>query len=954
MSTFATPIVHGTVLTRVTPSSPAPDLRFNKDPLMWIGVPANTVISAFATGVIARAQGASNGIPNKNAAAWTLFQLSPLPAMSAGSFKKILGGLPVQLVLVETAGANPAQDDLVLAGSMLTTAPATGAFLAFAFQDRLCRDPLTWAEAIGASGDCDSNWSQFITDLAGLSNARNLRVLDHRGAPINSPPKTMGPNNVTVSIDGGAPVVVPLVAGMDGDTGQSVGAASSATIKYTSGVLPIVASGVDDNAPPAFGGVALQLEQGARMAQILDADQWLATPEMGLNVKPWRADSLVEPIQEGTPYFTDLVAEFGKAKPNGKVQLAGWGFVKGSQADDTVEWPLVPGDPSTTILKLINDLVSNNVEVHMLVNKLTQFDSAVLDDFNELGAILFGLWASLMPLQALLRIQTDPAGYAAGLVALAAGEMLLSSNFPLDEIKKKLEVSQPFMDAVSSIHNTVGDPTIATWTKYEAAFADNPLVTPPPFQLTVFDGPHTIDDISHVGVYHQKYAIVQRSGGDLVAYLGGIDINSDRPDTTIHRAIHPFHDVQVKITGPAVIDVICSYQERAAHHKAPLGIPPPGSIPAAGSHLVQIARTYFKPGTASSTTPLEFAPQGETTPIRTLERAIRQARDFIYIEDQYFTPPDDYVQALIDAAANDVRALMITMPYQNDQPYGGDRRADVLNELQKHWKARLFAGTPVRRYLHATPALTTNLGRMRLANDLPGVGASADLSPLAHIPPPPFWAFIGNELVLFYAPIGGPSGTGASAFQSMLMSRAAPGTWGAKPVAHPKGAPVMAVQVPGIYVHAKVMIVDDVFLFAGSSNINRRGLYHDGEMNCFTIPEHLKGDPKNPARLLRSRLMAEHAGLTPEMGQSLFADPISAITYFTSRSWYQGAPRQSLNFFGSLPPEVGLGTSDTIGGLLLAQLIPTSLAVAKHSMWPLLVDPTTSLDPSSAKGPEYP
>src|SRR5205814_2668724 len=111
---------------------------------------------------------------------------------------------------------------------------------------------------------------------------------------------------------------------------------------------------------------------------------------------------------------------------------------------------------------------------------------------------------------------------------------------------------------------------------------------------------------------------------------------------------------------------------------------------------------------------------------------------------------------------------------------------------------------------------------------------------------------------------------------------------------------VLAVQVPSIYVHAKVTIVDDTFLFVGSSNINRRGLYHDGEMDSFTIPQHLRGDPTNPARILRSRLMAEHMGLSPEMGMALFADPISAIPYFTSRTWYEGSRRQPLLFFGSL------------------------------------------------------
>ena len=144
------------------------------------------------------------------------------------------------------------------------------------------------------------------------------------------------------------------------------------------------------------------------------------------------------------------------------------------------------------------------------------------------------------------------------------------------------------------------DPNIATWTPYPAAFADNPLVAKPPQVLA-----HTIDDLSHLGVYHQKYVNIRASGGQLVSYLGGIDINSDRLDMPIHRASKPFHDVQVRITGPAVADVIRSYAERAGVHGGAVGITTPaaGSVPDAGSHLVQIARTYFKPGTGSMTPP---------------------------------------------------------------------------------------------------------------------------------------------------------------------------------------------------------------------------------------------------------------------------------------------------------------------------------------------------------------
>ncbi len=932
MTTFATPVPGGTALTRVTPAAPAPGLRFNKDPLMWIGVPNATVITAFATGAIARGQGANNGIPSDPNAAWTLFQLSPLPQMNSAAFKLIPGGLPVQLVLIPgTAGPVPAADDCLVAGQPLTTAPAGGAFLAFAFQDRLCRDPLTAAEAIAASGACDANWAQFSQGLAALPNARNLRILDHRGAPVSG-------GNVAVSIDGGA---AAAVTPDDGDTGIAVPAASQATVGFTAGAHPIVAGGDDDTGAFEAG---LQLSIGKRMAQVLDAAAWLAAPDPGVNVRRWRQDSLIEPIQEGNPYFAALVTDLRKAKPGGKAQLAGWAFVKGSQNDDTVDWPLIPGDASTTLLNLIGELRADHVELRMLVNQFLQFDSPTLDDFPQLTPLLFAYFASLSPLQALLKVQTDPAGYVIGFLAIAALTAVLASSVTLDLIKKVAEYSKPLMDALHAI-----DPTIATWTPYDAAFADNPLVLPPPFKVLV----NTIDDISHLGVYHQKYVTIQRADGSYVAYLGGIDINSDRPDTTIHRAVHPFHDVQVKITGPAVIDVIKSYAERAKRHNAPIAIPVDnvGPIAPAGSHLVQIARTYFTPGPGSATKPLTFAPNGETTSVRTIKDAIGQARDFIYIEDQYFTPPDDYVHALINAASSTAKALMITVPYQTDQPYGGRRRADVLNALQTAWGGRFYAGTPLRRFLHEVPGLTTNLGRMRLANALTAGASQCDLTPLSHIPPPPFWAFVGNELLLVHATLGAPSG---SSTQTVEIVRATPGTWGADPVAHPAGTPVLAVQIPGIYVHAKVMIVDDIFLFAGSSNINRRGLYHDGEMNSFTIPQHLRGDPANPARLLRSRLMAEHAGLSPEMGQSLFADPLSAIEYFTQRSWYQGAPRQPLGFFGSLPPDVSLGTSDSLGGWLLGVLIGILREAAVHEVWPLLVDPTTSLDTGTNKGPEFP
>jgi phosphatidylserine/phosphatidylglycerophosphate/cardiolipin synthase-like enzyme len=60
-----------------------------------------------------------------------------------------------------------------------------------------------------------------------------------------------------------------------------------------------------------------------------------------------------------------------------------------------------------------------------------------------------------------------------------------------------------------------------------------------------------------------------------------------------------------------------------------------------------------------------------------------------------------------------------------------------------------------------------------------------------------------------------------------------------------------------IYVHAKVAIVDDIWVTAGSANLNNRGMRDDTEMNVATLDEQL-------AQSLRFLLWAEHLGLLNE------------------------------------------------------------------------------------------
>jgi len=172
------------------------------------------------------------------------------------------------------------------------------------------------------------------------------------------------------------------------------------------------------------------------------------------------------------------------------------------------------------------------------------------------------------------------------------------------------------------------------------------------------------------GSHHQKFVVVRyrdRPDAD-VAYAGGIDLCHSRRDDAAHRgdvqpqrmaraygALPPWHDVQLRIQGPAVDDVEACFRERWAD-RTPLSRNPvrrlrdralpgrssPDPLPAmpaqparalpVGPHRVQLLRTYPYRGRVS---PVPFAPQGERSLARGYRKAIGRARALIYLEDQY-------------------------------------------------------------------------------------------------------------------------------------------------------------------------------------------------------------------------------------------------------------------------------------------------------------------------------
>jgi phosphatidylserine/phosphatidylglycerophosphate/cardiolipin synthase-like enzyme len=100
-----------------------------------------------------------------------------------------------------------------------------------------------------------------------------------------------------------------------------------------------------------------------------------------------------------------------------------------------------------------------------------------------------------------------------------------------------------------------------------------------------------------------------------------------------------------------------------------------------------------------------------------------------------------------------------------------------------------------------------------------------------------------------------------------------------------------------IYVHAKICIVDDVWMTVGSDNFNRRSWTHDSELSCAILDDtHDERDPIDPAGLgdgarvlarnTRLGLWREHLGrsdipVDPEAGFAMLGAAADALD-----AWY--------------------------------------------------------------------
>jgi phosphatidylserine/phosphatidylglycerophosphate/cardiolipin synthase-like enzyme len=145
-----------------------------------------------------------------------------------------------------------------------------------------------------------------------------------------------------------------------------------------------------------------------------------------------------------------------------------------------------------------------------------------------------------------------------------------------------------------------------------------------------------------------------------------------------------WHDIQVRVDVPGVIDIWNVFQERWNDSRRPNNFPVSGNqvptpIPesdrpdiqsGAGTHSVQVLKTYAckcdPPDGGDVDGHYPFAPNGFNSYQRGLVRAIENAEHYVYLEDQYFWP-SAVVDALADAVSRGV-TVILTLARDYDVP----------------------------------------------------------------------------------------------------------------------------------------------------------------------------------------------------------------------------------------------------------------------------------------------
>lgn len=782
----------------------------------------------------------------------------------------------------------------------------------------------------GAVTSGTPTWQDFVGAFASIEQP--LRILEPGGSPAAGQ---------VLTLSGSA---APVTLG-PGDLGDALTAIGITRADLAGGPTLDVANGeevVATSSDTAFPGGIVSLSPGTSHVTVAPLNAWFA-PQGSATLQRFTRGNTVVAFADGAKTFEDLFAELNAAVAAGN---QGAFYVTGySLQHDATLGPSDPPGMLRTVEEVATAMGIANGEPRFLALQILQLNPSWVRTVESTAAIVGMLLSIGGAVATYFQDDQSPGQMSFFLHAQAIAYALMVGSASLDSVLEGFELNRGAIDALKAIPGV-------------EAHLD-------PVNADVDDNPHAsssdIIDLAlsaqrNFNVFHQKIQIVRNLAG-IHAYCGGIDLNANRTQNRDHASRGPFHDVHARINGRAAGELATTFIQRWGPRSS-LRLAEDGALdglPDTGPDIVQVARTYFG-ALPSSDRGFSFAPTGERTIIDTLLQAIGRARRHIYIEDQYLTPPAEFAFALAAAAARVSGPLVIVVPSTTDQPFGLARRQAFIQQLHEAWGDRFKIGILRKRFSRTQTSFTAAKGRLWLTADLGDADADnvVEIGPVGRLPDAPFWLVVDGEAMRAYQKVPGyTSPTGARYYvdraeESNLFKKDS----GSKRASHKVGAAVVTGMFPAVYVHSKMVLIDDAFASIGSANCNRRGYYSDGECNIFAMRETIADGDDNWIRDLRVALWAEHLGVTEDYGRVALLDPAACLPLFdrnfTTGNRFTSVDAQPYSADFELATEF-IDTTGAIGGVtMIAKLVGAIGAAIVGSESDAIFD--TIVDPGSQVG----
>jgi phosphatidylserine/phosphatidylglycerophosphate/cardiolipin synthase-like enzyme len=365
--------------------------------------------------------------------------------------------------------------------------------------------------------------------------------------------------------------------------------------------------------------------------------------------------------------------------------------------------------------------------------------------------------------------------------------------------------------------------------------------------------------ISHTaGAAHSKL-VVLGTNAEAIGFTGGIDFAADRWSRPGHPLEQTWHDAVAKVEGPAVQGLFDwfaqMWQENLARpvrrfrfgtgqFESALPRPPaldPRVLPVApkGNHHVQSVRTvpafkYQWYNCLPENPPISFAPQGLFEFRTAVRKALKNAERYVYIEDEFFWSQEllGWINEAIQTPRPNLRVILVTGggTDPNDPKFGDALLCNSINHgllegltAAQRNQVRMFRRRGDRIKLRGSSVATVT-----------GNGATSDITlsmtPNTDIAPnvlrkEKMWIIRqgGNDFVVDSHPA-------APKNQPLALT-----------VKNPAGGALLVagtcdiVEWKGVFVHSKVILVDDLWMMIGSSSAIRRSLYSDLEHSVSVL-----------------------------------------------------------------------------------------------------------------------